>query len=70
MPIVKRIKFLIRISVPAGGYIRLEDLADMLSAVADGGIILSKVTRGAEALPRQLLLYRDFVKLVFTPPAQ
>ena len=42
----------------------------MLSAVAGGGIILSKVTRDAGALPRQLLLYRDFVKLVFTPPAQ
>ena len=50
--------------------IRLEDLADMLSAVADGGIILSKVTRDARALPRQLLLCRDFVKLVFNPPAQ
>ena len=50
--------------------IRLEDLADMLSAVANGGIILSKVTRDARALPRQLLLCRDFVKLVFNPPAQ
>lgn len=43
----------------------LDDLADMLSAVADGGIILSKVLRDPMALPRQILLYRDFVKAVF-----
>ena len=43
----------------------LDDLADMLSAVADGGIILSKVLRDPMAMPRQILLYRDFVKAVF-----
>lgn len=45
--------------------VNLDDLADMLSAVADGGIILSKVTNDKQSLPRQLLLYRDFVRLVF-----
>jgi len=45
--------------------IDLDDLADMLSAVADGGIILSKVLRDPEAMPRQILLYRDFVRAVF-----
>lgn len=44
----------------------LDDLADMLSAVADGGIILSKVLKDPKAMPRQILLYRDFVKAVFT----
>jgi AcrR family transcriptional regulator len=43
----------------------LDDLADMLSAVADGGIILSKVLRDPMAMPRQILLYRDFIKAVF-----
>lgn len=43
----------------------LDDLADMLSAVADGGIVLSKVLRDPTAMPRQVLLYRDFVKAVF-----
>ena len=43
----------------------LDDLADMLSVVADGGIILSKVVADKDALPRQVLLYRDFVRLVF-----
>lgn len=43
----------------------LDDLADMLSVVADGGIILSKVLRDPPALSRQILLYREFVKSVF-----
>ncbi len=48
--------------------VSLDDLADMLSVVADGGIILSKATQDTGTLPRQMLLYRDFVRLVFTPP--
>jgi AcrR family transcriptional regulator len=43
----------------------LDDLADMLSVVADGGIILSKVVKDPEALPRQILLYRDFIRAIF-----
>ena len=43
----------------------LDDLADMLSVIADGGIILAKVTKDKDALPRQVLLYRDFVRAVF-----
>jgi TetR/AcrR family transcriptional repressor of nem operon len=43
----------------------LDDLADMLSVVADGGIILSKVVKDKEALPRQVMLYRDFIRMVF-----
>lgn len=45
--------------------IDLDDLADMLSVVADGGIILSKVVKDPDALPRQVMLYRDFVRTVF-----
>lgn len=44
----------------------LNDLADMLSVIAEGGIILSKVVKDKEALPRQVMLYRDFVRMVFT----
>jgi TetR/AcrR family transcriptional regulator, transcriptional repressor for nem operon len=43
----------------------LDDLADMLSAIADGGIILSKVLKDRTALSRQMMLYRDFVRAVF-----
>ena len=45
--------------------VRLDDLADMLSAIADGGIILSKVLKDKNALPRQVMLYREFVRAVF-----
>ncbi len=43
----------------------LEGLADMLSAVVDGGIILSKALDDRTALPRQVMLYREFVRAVF-----
>jgi len=43
----------------------LDDMADMLSAVADGGIILSKSLHDPSLLPRQILQYRAYVKLVF-----
>jgi AcrR family transcriptional regulator len=43
----------------------LDDLADMLSVIADGGIILSKVLKDRGALPRQVMLYREFVRSVF-----
>ncbi len=45
--------------------VNLDDLADMLSVIADGGIILSKVVKDRAALPRQVLLYREFVRTVF-----
>lgn len=43
----------------------LDDVADMLSALADGGIILSKVVKDKGALSRQVMLYRDFVRTIF-----
>lgn len=50
---------------PARITVDLDDLADMLSVVADGGIILAKAMDDRTALARQVLLYRDFVRLVF-----
>ena len=43
----------------------LDDLADMLSVIADGGIIISKAIKDKQVLARQILLYRDFIKAVF-----
>ena len=43
----------------------LDALADMVSALADGGIILSKVVRDKNVLPQQILLYREFVRAIF-----
>lgn len=43
----------------------LNDMADMLSAVADGGIILGKSLAEPAVLSRQIMQYRAYVKLVF-----
>jgi hypothetical protein len=43
----------------------LEAMADMVTTIADGGIILSKALRDSGVLPKQIMLYRAFVKLVF-----
>lgn len=45
--------------------VNLDDMADMLSAVADGGIILGKSLGQPDVLPRQVLQYRAYVKLAF-----
>lgn len=50
---------------PPKSDVDLDDLADMLSAVADGGIILSKSLHDPMVLPRQILLYRSFIKATF-----
>lgn len=43
----------------------LDGLADMVTALVDGGIILSKVVGEKHALPRQLELYRQFIRAIF-----
>lgn len=50
---------------PPKGDVDLDDLADMLSAVADGGIILSKSLHDPLVLPKQILLYRSFIRATF-----
>ncbi|HLA01333.1 MAG TPA: TetR/AcrR family transcriptional regulator [Aestuariivirga sp.] len=40
-------------------------LADMASGLVDGGIILSRVLKDKELLPKQVMLYRDFIRAVF-----
>ena len=56
---------LIAARYPPKGSVDLGDLADMLSVIADGGIILSRVVNDKQALPRQIMLYRDFIRAVF-----
>ncbi len=43
-------------------------MADMLSCVIDGGIIVAKVTAVPDQFIRQMLAYHAFVKLQFSPP--
>lgn len=45
--------------------VSLDDLADMFSSLADGGIIPGKVVRDPAILPAQMMLYREFVRSVF-----
>lgn len=47
----------------------LGDVADMLSCVVDGGIIMSKTLNDPGRLERQVLAFRTFVKLIFAGPA-
>ncbi|MCE9520964.1 MAG: TetR/AcrR family transcriptional regulator [Alphaproteobacteria bacterium] len=45
----------------------LDSLADMMSALADGGIILSKALKDRTTLPAQIMHYRNYIKLLFEP---
>ena len=56
---------LIAARYPPKGAVDLDDLADMLSVIADGGIILSRVVNDKQALSRQVMLYRDFIRAIF-----
>jgi TetR/AcrR family transcriptional repressor of nem operon len=47
--------------------VRLEDLANMLSSVLEGAIILGKVLGEPREIERQILTYRSMVKVLFGP---
>jgi len=68
-----RKRFRERFELIAGRYppripVDFDDLADMATGLVDGGIILSRVLKNKSLLPRQVLLYRAFVRSVFLPP--
>jgi AcrR family transcriptional regulator len=45
----------------------LDALADMATALVEGGLILGRVFKDSSLLPRQIALYRDYVRLLFAP---
>lgn len=45
----------------------LDALADMISVLVEGGLVLGRALSDGSILPRQVLLYRDFVRSVFLP---
>jgi TetR/AcrR family transcriptional regulator, transcriptional repressor for nem operon len=47
--------------------VEVEALADMISTVVEGGIILSKVLKDPKVLADQVLLMRSYVKLLYQP---
>ncbi|MBB5537336.1 TetR/AcrR family transcriptional regulator [Rhizobium giardinii] len=48
----------------------VDQLADMVSTVIEGGIVLSKALKEPQSLPGQILVFRSFVKLLFQPVQQ
>ena len=43
----------------------LDALADMAATLVEGGLILGRMLKDVTILPRQILLYRDFVRALF-----
>jgi TetR/AcrR family transcriptional repressor of nem operon len=52
---------------PPRQQVDFEALADMASTLVEGGLILGRVLKDVTILPRQILLYRDFVRSIFLP---
>jgi AcrR family transcriptional regulator len=52
---------------PPHDEVDLGALADMVSTVVEGGIVMSRALREPQVLPRQILLLRSYVKLLFAP---
>jgi len=68
-----RVRFRERLGVIAERYrprhpVDLDALADTASTLVEGGLILGRVFQDTTILPRQVLLFRDFVRLIFMPP--
>lgn len=47
--------------------VELDVIAEMLSCIVDGGIIMSKVLNDPDRLAKQILAYRTFIKMQFSP---
>ena len=39
----------------------------MLSVLVEGGIVLEKILEDREVLPKQILRYRDYIKMLSQP---
>jgi len=46
--------------------VSLEDLAETLTCIFDGAIIMSKALKDPGQLERQVLSYRTFIKILFS----
>ena len=51
---------------PLAAPVDLDDIADMMVCVVDGGIIMAKTLNEPARLERQVLAYRSFVRLIFS----
>lgn len=50
--------------------IDLDALADMVSTILEGGIVMSKALAVPSVLPQQVLLFRNMMRAMFLPDAQ
>jgi len=56
---------LIAVRYPPRIEVDLDALADMASTLVEGGLILGRALKDVAILPKQVLLYRDFVRTIF-----
>jgi len=52
---------------PARRDVDLDALSDMAATLVEGGLVLGRALADPSILPRQILLYRDFVRSIFAP---
>ena len=50
---------------PPRGEVDLDALADLMSTLVEGGLIMGRALRDPAILPGQILLYRDYVRRIF-----
>jgi AcrR family transcriptional regulator len=67
-----RIRFRERLELIAKHYpprqnVDLDAIADMIGTLVEGGLIVGRMMNDATILPRQVLLYRDFIRATFAP---
>lgn len=67
-----RVRFRTKLDAIAAQYpprdeVDMDALADMISVVADGGIVLSKVLGEPQALGKQVMLFRSYIAFLFAP---
>jgi len=58
---------LIAAKYPPKDDVDLDALADMVSTIVEGGIIMSKAMKDPKILAAQIILFRSYIKLLFSP---
>jgi AcrR family transcriptional regulator len=67
-----RNRFRERLDIIAGRYpprfeLDFEAAADMAATLVEGGLVLGRMLKDASILPRQIMLYREFIRAAFLP---
>ena len=52
---------------PAHEDVNLDQLADMVSSVIEGGIVMSRALADPSITAQQIMLLRSYVKVLFSP---